>query len=162
MSNEKVRTYICENIKNGKICGQSNFENFAKGRYTMCNECKKEYLRNYRVKNKKIKEVEKMSHNVENFDQKIHDIISDQILNIPLPGIGVSFLEKIQELEDKLKENDTKFTRILSGMGNQLKSLIQEKEHIEESNKKLQIDNENVKRDFEELFEKYNKISNIE
>jgi hypothetical protein len=165
MSEEKARSYICENIKNGKICGESNYENFTKGRYTTCNQCKKEYLREYRIKVKKVKEFEKNTSIIERIDnnmgslgENIHTMVNDVINETPLKGIGISLPGKLQEFEDNMMINNTKINIILLAMEKKIDSLVKENENLKEIEKDLKKDNGNLKRDFEQLFDKYSAL----
>ena len=61
-------------------------------------------------------------------------------------------------MEDSISEHNTRNNISLLGMERKINSLIKENEKYKEIEKDLKNDNDKLKRDFEQLFEKYNKL----
>lgn len=63
------KTYFCKKITNDQVCGETNSENFEKGRYSLCRECRKLCSREQTIETKKI--IEELNNKIKELENKI-------------------------------------------------------------------------------------------
>jgi hypothetical protein len=156
------KEYLCKQIKDGEICGETNVENFTKGRYSKCIECKNKYHKDYHKKVVAAKElemnmiiVERINQNKGDLGKNIHDMIDDMFHTYPLKSIGIALPVKLKEYEDEMKNFISKVSNIMQGMDKKLEHLIKENTKIKEENIKIKENKEDLKNSLEQLNEKY-------
>jgi hypothetical protein len=78
--NKKEKFYYCEYMSKDGLCKESKEENFEKGRYNICRECRRKQSKNYResFKEEKIKEIDPM----ENFKFLIKNHTDDKFASL--------------------------------------------------------------------------------
>jgi uncharacterized protein YaaN involved in tellurite resistance len=156
------KEYICKQIKDGEICGETNVDKFIKGRYSTCIECKNKYLQEYRKKAIAAKElemnmtiVERINQNKGDLGKNIHDMMTDMYWTYPIKDIGIALPVKLKEYEDEMKNFISKASNIMQGMEKKLEHLIKENTKLKEENIKIKENKEDLKNSLEQLNEKY-------
>jgi hypothetical protein len=158
MSTEKI--YLCKQIKDSKICGETNSEKFQKGRYSSCKECRNSYIRDY---NKRLYEEEKSVKNMNltkkitdgkgDLGKNVHDLIIHILETYPLDGIGIALPMKFEDLETERIQDYTRNK-------DRIDELEIEIERIQKKFKILETENQDLKKEIYEL--KNQKINNID
>jgi len=131
LSNVKTgKKYNCKKLIENKICGETNPDNFIKGRYTVCKRCTKLNLKEYKEKQK----LEKKRNIVDPIDDYIHNkpIIEKKTIIGVITEINrkMSTLEQMQIRIKKLLneiEEQKKKTKVIS---DSIKELEKVKEEI--------------------------------
>jgi hypothetical protein len=67
-----VKTHFCKKIKEGKECGETISENFEKGRYSICRECRKLCGREQNIETKKF--IESLQNKIKELEEKIEEL----------------------------------------------------------------------------------------
>jgi hypothetical protein len=95
------KVYFCKKQENEVICGETNIDNFEKGRYSICKECRKKELKQYKEKRKEIDLIEKKK-NVDP-SSNIQWLIENTIETKPIIE-GKSIIVSLEETKRKLDE----------------------------------------------------------
>lgn len=95
------KIYKCIKLIDDKICGESNIDNFKQGRYTICKKCINQDLKEYREKQKKLKNIEKRKDidPTDNLSWLIKNIIKTE----PIVD-SKNILEAIDEVSKNINE----------------------------------------------------------
>lgn len=150
---EKIeRIYFCKQKINGKeICGKTNPDDFSKGRYTTCKECRLAYVRDYNKKlveeEKSIKQmsnVEKITNNKGDLGKNVHDLIINILETYPLNNIGIALPIKIEDIETNAVQDYMRHKH-------RLDDLEEELEKIKNKVKFLELENQDLKRNLEKI-----------
>jgi hypothetical protein len=111
------KEYLCNKIINGKFCGETNPDNFPKGRYSVCKKCKNKEMSEIRQKKKEENDKEK----VKKIDPQLD--FKKLIENQPVFHKGRSvantmrFLNsRIIQLEFELIDMRNKYNKIITNM----------------------------------------------
>jgi hypothetical protein len=159
------KEYYCKQLINDKPCGKTNSEEFVKGRYTCCIDCKNRYHKNYHKKVVSAKEiemnmtlVERINENKGDLGKNVHNMIVDIYQTYPLQGIGIAIPVKLKEFEDDIVNFKTSISIIMRGMDKKIDQLIKENLSLREEKENLKKNNEDLKSDIDELNEKYGKL----
>jgi hypothetical protein len=92
------KNYYCDKIVKGKICGETNIDNFTEGRYSTCKKCRASFVSEY-SKSKKIKAKAEINISTTHLKWFIEDImLRNPILN------NKSVLENFNDLEENITE----------------------------------------------------------
>jgi hypothetical protein len=108
------KTYFCNKIIEDKVCGETNSENFEKGRYTLCKECKKrESYKSIKKKRDKEKEI-KLEQIKPEFDAS--EMAKDTFFRIPIKN-GETINQNIESLTrsiNKIKVDQNDYINIMN------------------------------------------------
>ena len=66
------KIYFCKKIKEGKECGEAVPENFEKGRYSLCRECRRLCGREQNIENKKL--IEDLNNKIKFLEERIKEL----------------------------------------------------------------------------------------
>ncbi len=64
-----VKKHFCKKIKEGKECGETIPENFEKGRYSICRECRRLCGREQNLETKNL--IESLQNKIKELEEKI-------------------------------------------------------------------------------------------
>jgi hypothetical protein len=67
-----VKIHFCKKIKDGKECAETISENFEKGRYSICRECRRLYGREQNIETKKF--IENLQNRIKELENKIREL----------------------------------------------------------------------------------------
>jgi hypothetical protein len=131
------KVYFCKQEKDTEICGESNPDNFPKGRYSICKECKLEYHKkqsHQKYLRKKteltVPIVERMNKNLGDNGTNTKELLVQTLSYDIIDTIGMTIPEKFIELE-------TKYNKIFSEMNSQNIELNKKITLLKEENKFL-------------------------
>lgn len=99
------KTYYCDKVRDLKICGENNPQNFNPGRYSTCKNCRNAYVRELNKINKNKEKVEK--NNTVDPSGSLTSLITDIVLNIPLID------KKTLSISEKFKSQDQDISDVL-------------------------------------------------
>lgn len=102
------KKHFCKQYRNEVLCGEKDPEKFEKGRYSICNECKKKQIyaiQKAKKEKQKIDEVISIGSSIKGEDLK------DIILKVPLYN-GETIMENFKSVIDsidnqRIKHNDS-------------------------------------------------------
>jgi hypothetical protein len=66
------KIHFCKKIKDGKECGETIPENFEKGRYSICRECRRLCGREQNIETKKL--IEDLNNKIKFLEERIREL----------------------------------------------------------------------------------------
>jgi hypothetical protein len=67
-----TKVYFCKKIKDGKECGETVPENFEKGRYSLCRECRRLCGREQNIETKRI--IQELNDKIKILEERIKEL----------------------------------------------------------------------------------------
>ena len=125
------KEFICRQIKNGELCGETNPENFSSGRYTACKSCRSK-MASKLLNEKKIKDKDDKANFLDP-DEDTRYLIEDTIKRIPLINN-----KTVQEAIRDIDEMNSLNTSEIGDLNDLLKTLMQRIKVLEEKLHSLQ------------------------
>ena len=119
------KEFICRQIKNGELCGETNPENFSSGRYTACKSCRSK-MASKLINEKKIKDKDEKANRIDP-DEDTRYLIEDTIKRIPLIN-NKTVQEAIRDIDEMNVNNVLQ----INDLNNLVKILMQRIQVLEE------------------------------
>jgi hypothetical protein len=67
-----TKLHLCKKIKDNKECGDTNPENFEKGRFSICRECRKLCSREQTIETKRI--IQELNDKIKILEERIKEL----------------------------------------------------------------------------------------